>query len=109
MRLAPLALLAFSLALPAAAEDAHGGHAGMAGTEIEALTGILDADFLLAMIPHHEGAVLMAEAVMAQADGDPDVRALAEAIIAAQNQEIDWMRDWLRRNGHGAALDASKG
>ena len=53
-----------------------------------------DRRFLEAMIVHHEGAIDMAERVLA-AGQDTEVAGLAEAVIAAQEAEIEQMRTWL--------------
>ena len=57
-------------------------------------TGDPDTDFLRGMIPHHEGAVEMARAVIANGS-DPKVRAMAEEVIRTQQAEITKMQTWL--------------
>jgi uncharacterized protein (DUF305 family) len=54
--------------------------------------------FLRLMIPHHQAAIPMAEAVMERSD-DPAVTELAEAIIASQRAEIQTMRGMLEQRG----------
>lgn len=52
-----------------------------------------DQAFLEGMIPHHQGAIDMANAALQQA-GHEEIKAMARDIIAAQQREIDMMRGW---------------
>jgi uncharacterized protein (DUF305 family) len=60
------------------------------------MDGVPEHDFVTMMIPHHQGAIDMAKAILVHAT-DPEMRNLAEGIIAEQQNEINVMQAWLRR------------
>jgi uncharacterized protein (DUF305 family) len=68
-------------------------HAMMSGMSRIQYTGDADQDFVAHMIPHHEGAVAMAK-VELKYGKDANLRALAKEIIASQDKEIAFMKQW---------------
>ena len=60
------------------------------------MTGNADIDFVNGMIPHHQGAVEMAKIVLEHGK-DAEVRKLAQDVIKAQETEIAWMTEWLKK------------
>jgi uncharacterized protein (DUF305 family) len=60
-------------------------------------TGDIDRDFVNGMIPHHQGAVDMAEVELARGH-DPALKKLARDIIAAQRREIAFMKAWAAKH-----------
>ncbi|AXF10149.1 protein of unknown function (DUF305) [Paraburkholderia sp. GV068] len=63
-----------------------------------AYTGDADKDFVAHMIPHHEGAVDMAQ-VELKYGKDPELKRLARNIIKAQHEEIAFMQRWQAKHG----------
>jgi uncharacterized protein (DUF305 family) len=61
-------------------------------------SGSADRDFMLGMIPHHEGAIEMAK-IQLRHGADPEMRKLARDVVRSQSEEVASMLDWLRRNG----------
>lgn len=65
---------------------------------LEGKTGdAFDKAFIEGMIPHHQGAIDMAKAAQQSAKHE-EIKRMADAIISAQQREIDqmnqWMKDW---------------
>ena len=77
------------------ATDMERAMARMDHDMMAAASGDPDRDFAAMMIPHHQGAINMAEAEL-RFGHDPILRRLAQAIIVEQHQEIAVMRQSLR-------------
>lgn len=76
------------------ADMEHSMDAMMSG--LEGKTGdAFDKAFLEEMIVHHEGAVLMAEALLKNT-ARPELQKLGKDIITAQTGEIQIMQGWLQ-------------
>lgn len=56
-----------------------------------------DVGFICGMIPHHQGAVDMAEVVL-KTGHNAEVKRFAEQVIKEQGQQISWMKNWLKMN-----------
>lgn len=67
-----------------------------------------DKTFLAEMIVHHEGAVEMARMAQGQAKHQ-QVKQLANDIIAAQQRELDEMRQWQKDWGYDADGSSADG
>nr|WP_225031602.1 DUF305 domain-containing protein [Paraburkholderia sp. XV] len=63
-----------------------------------AYTGDADKDFVAHMIPHHQGAIDMAE-VELKYGKDPEMKTLARSIVKAQKEEIALMQRWQAKHG----------
>jgi uncharacterized protein (DUF305 family) len=117
MRITTIALLAFGVAAGSAAIAQHQHHGAASSPDAapstkayEAanarmhkdmaikLTGDADVDFVRGMIPHHQGALDMAKIVLEHGK-DPDLKKLAQDVIASQEKEITFMREWLKKKG----------
>lgn len=58
-----------------------------------------DQAFIEGMIPHHQGAIDMAKMALTSAKHD-EIKRMAEAIISAQQKEIDEMNQWMKNWGY---------
>jgi uncharacterized protein (DUF305 family) len=64
-------------------------------------SGSSDADFARLMLPHHQAAIDMAKTQLLYGK-DPQMRRLAQEIIADQQSEMELMQLWLKQHGPGA-------
>ncbi len=78
--------------------------------EASALAGtrITDADvtFMQDMIHHHNQAVEMVALIDARSQNE-DIRTLGQRIAASQDDEMQFMRDWLAQNGQPEAREGA--
>lgn len=65
----------------------------MMSGDLGAADNQFDLRFINAMIPHHEGALVMAKDALAKSSR-PEIKQLAEAILSSQTGEIDQMKKW---------------
>ena len=114
----------FAFALPAVAQQAHEHHAtqgaerpapfvastakpfsaliddAMAvmddGMKRAPMNGVVEHDFVTMMMPHHQGAIDMAKALLLYTE-DPELKNLAQGIVTEQQNEIRVMQAWLQR------------
>jgi uncharacterized protein (DUF305 family) len=96
--LAGLGLAAIAQTNPEAAKALKDAHDKMMQAMMMEPSGDADKDFAMMMIPHHQGAIDMAK-VELQHGKDPQLRAMAEKIIAAQETEIADLRKWQQEHG----------
>lgn len=66
---------------------------GMNMMEVPAGDQPFDLRFIDAMIPHHQDAIMMAQEAQAKAE-HPDIKQMAQQIIAAQQAEIKQLQEW---------------
>jgi uncharacterized protein (DUF305 family) len=69
-----------------------------------------DADFVNLMLPHHQAAIDMARTQLLYGK-DPQMRRLAQEIVADQESEIQLMQRWLdarEPNAHSASDSADR-
>jgi uncharacterized protein (DUF305 family) len=88
--------------LPTSPESARandGAMSTMMKNMAETYSGNPDVDFVKGMVPHHQGAIDMAKVALQYAK-DPTLLKLAGDIVSAQESEITFMNDWLKKNGN---------
>lgn len=82
----------------ASTKDFKEAHMRMMKTMDVPFSGDPDVDFRRHMIPHHQGAIDMAEVALKHAR-DADTKKMAQKIIDDQKKEIAEMQAWLKSHG----------
>jgi uncharacterized protein (DUF305 family) len=82
----------------AAIREFKAAHAKMMRNMKVPFTGNADVDYRTHMIPHPQGAIDMARVALRHAR-NPWTRQTAQAIITAQEREIQEFKGWLARHG----------
>ena len=67
-------------------------------------TGDTDRDFVIGMVPHHQGAIDMAETELKYGH-DPRLKKLAAKIISGQEDQITFMNEWLAKHPAVSHID----
>ena len=76
--------------------------------ETDKLSGADDFDkaFIVAMVPHHQGAITMARRLQVGGKNE-ELREMSRAIVVAQTAEIESMRAWYE-DWYGEPMPASE-
>lgn len=94
--LAGIAIGAITTGIVTVAHNDFFWYRNMSTTEREASRKTsVDAAFIEHMVPHHEGAIAMANLALANAKTD-EVKNLSKDIITSQQKEIDDMKAWYK-------------
>lgn len=84
-------------AMPGMTETATADTGSMPGMDHSNMPGMsnapYDAQFIDGMIDHHNGAIVMAQDALRQAEHD-EIKQLAQTIIADQQKEVGQMQGW---------------
>lgn len=85
----------------------EGMYSGMnQGGMSRTMASSVDRHFIEQMLPHHEGAIAMAEVALERSTR-PEIRSFAEGIIEAQTRENGEMRAWYRNWFGGEVSEAA--
>lgn len=94
--------------VPAVMPYGYGMMGNRGGEPGVGMGGNIDARFIEEMIPHHEGAIGMAQIALQRSDR-PEIKSLAEGIIDAQTHEIEDMKAWYQEWFGNAPADGRLG